>query len=39
MVVEAFLRIPLERLEEITRDYESLLSGGAPDSPALVSAT
>jgi putative nucleotidyltransferase with HDIG domain len=39
VVVEAFLRIPLERLEEINRDYESLLSGGAPDTPALVPAT
>jgi putative nucleotidyltransferase with HDIG domain len=37
-VVEAFLRIPLQRLEEINRDYESLQSREA-DSPALVPAT
>jgi putative nucleotidyltransferase with HDIG domain len=34
VMVEAFLRIPLERLEEITRDYEILPTSGAA---ALVS--
>jgi putative nucleotidyltransferase with HDIG domain len=38
VVVEAFLKIPLERLEEINRHYETLLSGGAPQRPALVPA-
>jgi putative nucleotidyltransferase with HDIG domain len=28
VVVEAFLQIPLARLEEITRDYETLLAAG-----------
>jgi len=37
-VVEAFLRVPLERLEEITRHYETLTSGSATDSPALAQA-
>jgi putative nucleotidyltransferase with HDIG domain len=36
-VVEAFLKIPLARLEEITHDYETLLSGEAP-APVLVPA-
>jgi len=39
VVVEAFLRIPVEQLEKINRHYESLLSGGAPETPALVPAT
>src|SRR5688572_312900 len=34
VMVEAFLKIPLERLEEITRDYETLPTSGAA---ALVS--
>jgi putative nucleotidyltransferase with HDIG domain len=29
VMVEAFLKIPLERLEEITRDYETLPTSGA----------
>jgi HD-GYP domain-containing protein (c-di-GMP phosphodiesterase class II) len=29
-VVEAFLRVPRERLDEIHRDYENLTSDGAP---------
>jgi hypothetical protein len=33
-VVEAFLKIPLARLEEITRDYESLPAGA--DEPGLA---
>ena len=37
-VAEAFLRIPLERLEEINRHYETLTSGSAIDSPALAPA-
>jgi putative nucleotidyltransferase with HDIG domain len=37
-VVEAFMRIPLERLEEINRHYETLSSGSATDSPALAQA-
>ena len=37
-VVEAFLRVPLERLEEINRHYETLTSGSATDSPALAQA-
>jgi putative nucleotidyltransferase with HDIG domain len=37
-IVEAFLRIPLERLEEINRHYETLTSGSATDSPALAPA-
>jgi response regulator RpfG family c-di-GMP phosphodiesterase len=37
-VVEAFLRVPLERLEEINRHYEALTSGSATDSPALAPA-
>jgi putative nucleotidyltransferase with HDIG domain len=37
-VVEAFLRVPLARLEEITRHYESLSSGSAPGAPALAQA-
>jgi putative nucleotidyltransferase with HDIG domain len=35
-VVHAFLQVPLERLEEINRHYESLTSGGAPSVPALA---
>ena len=35
-VVQAFLQVPLERLEEINRHYESLTSGGAPSAPALA---
>jgi putative nucleotidyltransferase with HDIG domain len=35
-VAEAFLRVPLERLEEINRHYELLTSGGATDAPALA---
>jgi putative nucleotidyltransferase with HDIG domain len=38
VVVEAFMRVPLERLEEINRHYESLSSGSATDSPALAQA-
>jgi HD-GYP domain-containing protein (c-di-GMP phosphodiesterase class II) len=38
VVVEAFLTVPLERLEEITRHYETLTSGSATDSPALAQA-
>ncbi len=37
-VVEAFMRIPLERLDEINRHYESLTSGSAPGAPALAQA-
>jgi len=37
-VAEAFLRVPLERLEEINRHYETLTSGSATDSPALAPA-
>lgn len=37
-VVEAFLRVSLERLDEINRHYESLTSGGAPGAPALAQA-
>ena len=37
-VVEAFMRIPLERLHEINRHYESLTSGTAPGAPALAQA-
>ena len=37
-VAEAFLRVPLERLEEINRHYETLTSGSAVDSPALAPA-
>jgi putative nucleotidyltransferase with HDIG domain len=37
-VVDAFLRVPLERLEEINRHYESLSSGSAPGAPALAQA-
>jgi putative nucleotidyltransferase with HDIG domain len=37
-VVEAFLRVPLERLEEITRHYETLTSSSAIASPALAQA-
>ena len=37
VVVEAFLKVPLGRLEEINRHYETLLSGAAPEPPALVS--
>ena len=36
LVAEAFLRIPLARLEEITRHYETLTSGGATGAPALA---
>ena len=38
VVAEAFLRIPLSRLEEINRHYESLTSGGATGAPALAQA-
>ena len=38
VVAEAFLRIPLARLEEITRHYETLTSGGATSTPALAHA-
>jgi len=38
VVAEAFLRIPLSRLEEITRHYECLTSGGATGAPALAQA-
>jgi len=38
VVVEAFGRISLERLDEINRYYESLASGGAPGAPALAQA-
>jgi putative nucleotidyltransferase with HDIG domain len=37
-VVEAFMRIPPERLDEINRHYESLTSGSAPGAPALAQA-
>jgi putative nucleotidyltransferase with HDIG domain len=37
-VVEAFMRIPLGRLDEINRHYESLSSGSAPGAPALAQA-
>ena len=37
-VVEAFVRVPLERLEEINRHYETLGSGSAPGAPALAQA-
>jgi putative nucleotidyltransferase with HDIG domain len=36
--VEAFMRIPLERLEEINRHYETLSSGSAPGAPAVAQA-
>jgi ribonuclease P protein subunit RPR2 len=35
-VVDAFLRVSLERLDEINRHYASLASGGAPGAPALA---
>jgi putative nucleotidyltransferase with HDIG domain len=35
VVVEAFLKIPLARLEEITRDYETLLAAGPAPGPVL----
>ena len=38
-MVAGFLRIPLDRLDGITRHYESLTSGGAPGAPALAQAT
>jgi putative nucleotidyltransferase with HDIG domain len=38
VVAEAFLRLPLSRLEEINRYYESLTSGGVTDAPALAHA-
>ena len=38
VVAEAFLRIPLAKLDEITRHYESLTSGAAPSTPALAQA-
>ena len=38
VVAEAFLRLPLARLEEINRHYESLTSGGAVGAPALAQA-
>jgi putative nucleotidyltransferase with HDIG domain len=37
-VAAAFMRIPLERLDEINRHYESLTSGQAPGAPALAQA-
>jgi ribonuclease P protein subunit RPR2 len=37
-VVEAFMRIPPERLDEINRHYESLTSGRAPGPPVLAKA-
>ena len=37
-VVEAFMRIPLQRLDEINRHYESLPSGSAPGAHALAQA-
>lgn len=37
-VAEAFLRIPLARLEEITRDYERLPAGGVSATPVLSTA-
>ena len=38
VVVEAFLRIPMGRLEEITGHYEHMTSGGAVGAPALAQA-
>jgi putative nucleotidyltransferase with HDIG domain len=38
VVAEAFLRIPLARLEEITRHYEAMTAGGATGAPALAHA-
>jgi putative two-component system response regulator len=35
-VVDAFLRVSLERLDEINRHYASLASGEAPGAPALA---
>jgi putative nucleotidyltransferase with HDIG domain len=35
-VAQAFLKIPLGRLEEITRHYESLAGGAVGDPPALA---
>jgi putative nucleotidyltransferase with HDIG domain len=37
-VAEAFLRIPLDRLEEINRHYDSLSTEGGPGAPALAQA-
>ena len=37
-VVEAFLRVPLARLEEINRHYETLTSGSVADAPVLAPA-
>jgi ribonuclease P protein subunit RPR2 len=37
-VVEAFMRIPLERLDAINRHYESFTSGSAPGAHALAQA-
>lgn len=37
-VVEAFLRVPLARLDEINGHYETLTSGAAAEAPALVQA-
>ena len=37
-VADAFLRVPLPRLEEINRYYEPLTSGSASDTPALAEA-
>jgi HD-GYP domain-containing protein (c-di-GMP phosphodiesterase class II) len=37
-VVEAFMKVPLARLEEINRHYETLTSGSAIETPALVTA-
>jgi putative nucleotidyltransferase with HDIG domain len=38
VVVDAFLRIPMGRLEEITGHYEHMTSGGAASAPALAQA-
>jgi putative nucleotidyltransferase with HDIG domain len=37
-VVEAFMKVPLARLEEINRHYETLTSGSASETPALIPA-
>jgi putative nucleotidyltransferase with HDIG domain len=37
-VADAFLRVPLGRLEEINRHYETLTSGSATDTPAMAQA-
>jgi putative nucleotidyltransferase with HDIG domain len=38
VVVEAFLKIPLARLEMLARDYESFATGGTAPEPVLVPA-